>query len=147
MERRRLMLNRKYARLVAVCAVAATPFVSSTVSAGEIDGTRDVVCALTRVVACHNDGPCLQGQPRTFDLPELIVLDHKEKVLRSTRESGHEEVSPIKNMERNGDILVLQGVENSRGWDLAINVKTGSTSGAVIGEDVSFMLHGTCTAL
>jgi hypothetical protein len=33
-------------------------------------------------------------------------------------------------MERNGDILVLQGVENSRGRDLAINVKTGNTSKA-----------------
>ena len=141
------MLNRKRSQFIAVCAVAATPFVTTAVSAEGIDGTRDVVCAFTRVVACQDDGPCFQGQPRTFDLPELIVLDHKEKVMRSTRESGHKEVSPIKNLERNGDILVLQGVENSRGWDLAINVKTGNTSGAVVGEDVSFMVNGTCTAL
>ena len=141
------MLNKKYSRLVAFCVVAATPFVSTAVSAEGIDGTRDVVCAITRVVACPDDGRCLQGQPSTFDLPELLVLDHKKKVMRSTRESGHKEVSPIKNMERSGDILVLQGVENSRGWDLAINVKTGNTSGAVVGEDVSFMVNGTCTAL
>ena len=141
------MLNRKCSRLVAACTIAVTPFVSTGVSAGEIDGSSDVVCAITRVVACLEDGQCLQGQPSTFDLPELLVLDAKEKVLRTTRESGKKAVSPIKNMERNGDQIILQGVENSRGWDIAINAKTGKMSAAGVGDDVSFLVHGTCTAL
>jgi hypothetical protein len=142
-----MMMIRKYSRFVAACAVAATPFVSTTVSAAEMDGSSDIVCALTRVVACLEDGQCLQGQPSTFDLPALLVLDHKEKVMRTTRESGHKEVSPIKNIERNGDQLVLQGVENSRGWDIAINTKTGKMSAAGVGDGISFLVHGTCTAL
>ena len=75
------------------------------------------------------------------------MLDTKIKVLRSTRESGVKAVSPIKNMELNGDQLVLQGVENGRGWDIAINAKTGRMSAAGVGDDVSFLVHGTCTAL
>ena len=141
------MFNRKCSRFVAACVVAATPFVSTAVPAGEIDGSRDVVCAIMRVVACLEDGVCFQGQPSTFDLPELLVLDATEKVMRTTRESGHKESSPIKNIERNGDQLVLQGVENSRGWDIAINTKTGKMSGAGVGAGVSFLVHGTCTAL
>ena len=141
------MLNRKYSRLVAACALAATPFVSTAVSAAGIDGSSDTVCAVTRVVACLEEGACLQGQAKTFDLPELLVLDAKNKVLRGTHESGQKAVSPIKNMERNGEHLVLQGVENSRGWDIAINAKTGKMSASGVGDGVSFLAHGTCTAL
>jgi len=141
------MLIRKYTRLVAACAVAATPFVSTAVTAEGLDGSSDAVCAVTHIVACLEDGVCLQGQAKTFDLPELVVLDARNKVLRGTHESGHKAVSPLKNMEHNGEHLVLQGVENSRGWDIAINTKTGRMSGSSVGDGVSFLAHGTCTAL
>jgi hypothetical protein len=141
------MLNRKYSRLVAAGALAATPFVSSAVPAAGIDGSSDIVCAVAHVVACLEDGYCLQGQAKSFDLPELLVLDTKNKVLRGTHESGHNAVSPVKNMELNGEHLVLQGVENSRGWDIAINSKTGRMSASGVGDDISFLVHGTCTAL
>ena len=141
------MLIKKYTRLVAACAVAATPFVSTAVTAEGLDGSSDAVCAVTHIVACLEDGVCLQGQAKTFDLPELVVLDARNKVLRGTHESGHKAVSPLKNMEHNGEHLVLQGVENSRGWDIAINTKTGRMSGSSVGDGVSFLAHGTCTAL
>jgi len=76
-----------------------------------------------------------------------MVLDAKSKVLRGTHESGHKAVSPVKNMEQNGEHLVLQGVENSRGWDIAINARTGRMSGSSVGDGVTFLAHGTCTAL
>jgi len=46
------MLSRKCSRLVAACAVAATQFVSSVASAAGLDGSSDIVCAATHVVAC-----------------------------------------------------------------------------------------------
>ena len=140
------MLSRKCSRFVAACVVAATPFVSTAVPAEGLDGASNIVCAVMRVVACLEDGVCLQGQAKTFDLPELLLLDTKNKVFRGARESGHDLVSPVKNMELNGDQLVLQGVENSRGWDIAINAKTGKMSAAGVGDGVSFLVHGTCTA-
>lgn len=76
------MLNRKCSRLVAAGIVAATPFVSTAVVAEGLDGSSDVVCAVTHVVACLEDGFCLQGQAKDFDLPDLMVLDAKSKVLR-----------------------------------------------------------------
>jgi len=144
--RREIMLSRKCSRLVALCALAATPFFSPAVTAAGLDGSSNVVCAVTHVVACLENGTCLQGQAKTFDLPELVVLDTNKKVMRGTRESGHKAVSPIKNMEQNGDHLVLQGVENSRGWDIAINTKSGRMSASSVGDEVSFLAHGTCTA-
>ena len=141
------MLIRKCSRIAAACVIAATAFVTTAVSAEGLDGTSDAVCAVTLVVACTQDGTCLQGQAKTFDLPALLVLDARNKVMRATRESGLKAVSPVKNMERNGEILVLQGVENSRGWDIAINTKTGNMSASSVGDEVAFLAHGTCTAL
>jgi hypothetical protein len=142
-----MMMIRKYSRFVAACAVAATPFVSTVVSAEGIDGSSDVVCATTHIVACLEDGACLQGQAKTFDLPELLVLDAENKVIRGTYESGYKEVSPIKNMEHSGEHLIIQGVENSRGWNIAINAKTGSMSASMVGDGIGFLAHGTCMAL
>ena len=141
------MINRKCLRLVAACAVAATPFVSTAVSAEGLDGSSDIVCAVLHVVACIDDGKCLEGQAKDFDLPVLTVLDAKNKALRGAYDSGQKAVSPVNNMELIGEHLVLQGVENGRGWSISINAKTGNMNGSGVGDDVSFLVHGTCTAL
>ena len=93
-----------------------TSFASTTVSAEELDGSKDIVCAVLHVVACIKDGDCLEGQAKTFDLPALMIVDAENSVLRGTYESGHKAVSPIKNKELMSEQLVLQGVENGRGW-------------------------------
>ena len=141
-----MMLIRKCSQLIAACAVAVTSFVSVPVSAEGLDGSSDIVCAALHVVACIDDGNCLEGQAKTFDLPALMVLDAENKVLRGAYDSGNKAVSPLKNMELNGEHLVLQGVENGRGWSLSINAKTGNMNGSGVGDDVSFLVHGTCTA-
>ena len=48
-------------------------------------------------------------------------------------------------MQQSGDHLVLQGVENGRGWDMAINTRTGRMSASGVGDAVSFLAFGTCT--
>ena len=142
-----MMLIRKCSQLIAACAVAVTLFVSTPVSAEELDGSKDIVCAVLHVVACIKDGECLEGQAKTFDLPVLMIVDAENSVLRGTYESGHKAVSPIKNKELMSEQLVLQGVENGRGWTAVINTKTGNMNGSGVGDDVSFLVHGTCTAL
>ncbi len=133
--------------VAAACVIAASPFVSATVSAEGLDGSRDMVCAVMKVVGCVEGGGCVLGQAKDFDLPALVVFDTKQKVIRGTHESGHKEVSPVKNMERSKDHLILQGAEEGHGWDIAVDTKTGAMRGAVVGEAVSILVSGTCTAL
>jgi hypothetical protein len=38
-------------------------------------------------------------------------------------------------------------VENGRGWNIAINTKTGRMSASGVGDAVSFLVFGACTAL
>ena len=130
---------------LAACVVA-TPFVSTGAAAGGLDGSSDLVCAVTDVVACLEDANCAQGQARDFEHPEIFVVDSKQKVIRGVLESGHEAVSIIKNSERSGDHLIFQGVENGRSWDIAINTGNGKMSASLVGDGVSFLTFGTCTA-
>lgn len=141
------MRNRTHSWVVAACMAVATPFVSTAVSAAGMDGSSDIVCAVIDVVGCAEEGSCIQGRASSFDLPEFVILDAKKKVLRAAYESGNDAVSPVKNTERSGDHLLLQGVENGRGWDVAINTKSGRMSGAGVGDAVSFLVFGACTAL
>ena len=80
-------------------------------------------------------------------MPALIVFDAKKKVIRGTHESGHKEVSPVKNMELSKDYLILQGIEEGHGWDVAVDSKTGEMRTSMVGEAVSLLMSGTCTAL
>ena len=144
--RRRLMSKRKYLWAIAACVAAATPFVSSVTFAGKIDGAGDITCAVMDVVGC-TEGGCVQGTASSFDLPVFIILDAKKKHLKAAYESEHKDlVSPIKNIERNGTHLILQGVENNRGWDIAINTNSGKMQGSGVGDNVSFLVFGACTA-
>jgi hypothetical protein len=116
-------------------------------STAGFDGKTDVVCASVDVVACTEGPACRQGSAQSFEIPSFIFVDFKKKVVRGTRESGSDLVSPVKNFEVTESQLVLQGIENHRGWTLAIDRQNGSMSLSASGADVGFMIMGTCTAI
>ena len=124
-----------------------TTLLSGGASASGFDGTANLVCAAVDVVACTDGPTCMQGQARVFDLPSFMFVDFENKVVRATDESGHKEVSPIRNFEQTKKQMILQGVENHRGWSVAIDRKTGRMTVTSAGPDVSFMIFGSCTAL
>lgn len=142
------MRSKSYGWVVAACMAAAAPFVSAVASAGPMDGSKNIVCAVVDVVGCTETGQCAEGTARSFELPQFLIMDAGKKVIRAAYEAGHEDVSsPVKNMESSGDQLILQGVENGLGWDIAINTKNGSMSASGVGHAVSFLLFGSCTAI
>jgi len=138
------MHKRLYSTALALC-IGLT--ISGVASASEIDGTSNLICAAIDVVGCENGPGCIEGQARFFDLPEFMFVDFGQKLVRATKESGHKQVSPIKNFEKTESQLILQGIENHRGWSVAIDRQTGRMSVTLAGPDLSFMIFGACTAL
>lgn len=43
--------------------------------------------------------------------------------------------------------LILQGMEDGRGWSLVIVEETGKMSAAIAGSQVGFVVSGNCTTL
>jgi hypothetical protein len=126
---------------------AAVAAVQPGMSYAGFDASKNLVCAAIDVVGCVGGPDCSSGQAATFDLPQFMVVDFEQKVIRATDESGHKEVSPIRNLEQTDLQLILQGVENHRGWSAAIDRRTGQMTVTSAGPEVSFMIFGACTAL
>ena len=142
------MQNRKSSWALTAFIIAAAPFMATNVSAeGGLSNSTNMVCAIRDVVGCIEGSRCLQGSASSFELPELMIIDTEKKHMKSTYESGHNAVSPINNIEKSTDQLMLQGFENNHGWSIAIDTKTGSMSGSGVGRDISFLVFGTCTSL
>lgn len=144
------MNYRKYVWGIPACIISVMSFISSGAIASEqrLDGSNSMACSLVDVVACAGDkSACIKGTTRGFDLPELFIYESEGKHLRATYESGHKAVSPVKNLEVNGEHLIMQGVENSRAWSFAIDTKTGNMSGSGVGKEVNFLIFGICTTL
>jgi len=136
------MRNRK---LSSALVLGLGLLTSALASAAGFDGRSNLTCAVMDVVACTEGPTCLQGSSSTFDLPVFIFVDFKAKVVRGTNDSGSKEVSPVKNSETTEAQILLQGIEDHRGWSMAIDRRTGHFNLSSSGADVSFMLSGACT--
>ena len=133
---------------LAGAAVAAPLYLlTGPAMAAGLDGSSNMICAVTGVVACAEHANCIEAEARDFDLPDFMVMDVAEMVVRGTHISGNNEVSPIKNMELSGEHLIIQGVEESQGWSIAIDSEKGDMSAAVTGDMVSFILTGACAPI
>jgi hypothetical protein len=143
-------MNIRTRVLSASILFGVTLFASSSASAkDEIDGSANLICAAFDVMACLDGGICSRGEARSFEMPEFMNVDFKDKVVHATYDAASDKTanSPIKNSETSGNQLILQGVENNHGWTIAIHRETGRMSLAVVGDEVSFSIFGACKAL
>ncbi len=141
------MHKKLHLKVLALGFGMITSLMSVVVLAEGLDGNGNVICAAIDVVGCENGPGCVEGSARSFDLPEFMFVDFNNKLVRATKESGHKQISPIKNLEKTESQLILQGVENQRGWSVAIDRQTGRMSVTSAGPDLSFMVFGACTAI
>lgn len=141
------MKNRIHSGKLASGLGLAAALLAPVAMADSFSGKNNAVCATTNVVACTDNGVCLQGQAQTFDLPVFMFIDIKKNSIRTTDDSGEDASSPIKAKEITELSVILQGFENHRGWTLAIDRSDGSMNLSSTGPDVNFMITGNCTAL
>ena len=134
---------------LAMASIAITIGVAPVAaSAAGLDGSANLVCAATRVVACTRAAVCFEGDASTFELVEFMFVDFKAKVVKArTLGDARKEESPIRSLEKSNTQLILQGVENGHGWGMAIDQTGGRMTAAIAGESASFMIFGVCTAL
>jgi hypothetical protein len=116
------------------------------VSAAGLDGKTNLVCAAVHVIGCTNGPGCREGTAKSFDLPQFMFVDFKKQEIHATDETGINVVSPIRSSEMTEQQIILQGIENHRGWSATIHRGNGELTVASSGAGVSFMVFGACTA-
>jgi hypothetical protein len=116
-------------------------------AADDLTGEDEILCAGLFANRCFSNGECVTGSPETWNMPQFIEIDLDNKMLRTTEASGLNRQTPIKNIERDGDMVFLQGVEMGRAFSLAVNLKTGHMTAAVAFDGVAVDAFGACTPI
>jgi hypothetical protein len=116
------------------------------VSAAGLDGKSNLVCTAVDVIGCTNGPGCREGTANSFGLPQFMFVDFEKQEIHATDELGINVVSHIKSSEMTEQQIILQGIENHRGWSVTIHRGNGEMTVASSGSGVSFMVFGACTA-
>ena len=126
-------------------AAALALLVWTAVSADNLEGEQQFICSFAIATVCTADGECEIGVPWSWNIPQFIEVDLDKQTLSTTKASGENRVSPVKNAERHDGAIFLQGVERGRAYSFVITEETGMVSVAVAREDISVAVFGACT--
>jgi hypothetical protein len=140
------MQNKKQFTALALGLGLSAGILSAGATAAGLSGTGKLICASSGVVGCIAGPSCVQGTAASFDVPTFMFVDFKKKLVTATDAEGVDAESPIKNQEITDKRIILQGVENHRGWSMAIDRVSGEMSLSANGPGVDFMIYGACTA-
>lgn len=134
-------MNKLNAMVLVLSFIFVAPL---SVGAGDFDGSKQLLAAITEGIECGPDGECLEVMPEDINIPAFIKINFKEKKISGTRENGEIASTRIENIARMDGKLILQGAENGRGWSMVITEETGKMALTASGDQVGFVLFGNC---
>jgi hypothetical protein len=137
-------MNSKTVLLFLTLAAAAS---WAPAQADDLHGASKILCAAAQATVCTVDGECVSGAPWNWNIPQFVVVDLGEKRLGTTKASGENRTTPIKNVERADGLIVLQGVEAGRAFSFVIDETSGMLSAAVARADLTVSAFGSCTPM
>jgi hypothetical protein len=120
-------------------------------SAGDFDGSKELMCACVRVIECGPDGKCAEVSAEEARIPQFIRINFEQKTISAPQWGENQTPSPIENFEGIDGKLILQGAEDGYrevrdgvGWSLAISEETGKMVLTESGDQVAFVVFGAC---
>ena len=120
---------------------------AATLRADDLTGSEHFLCSSVEVTVCTALGECASEPPWNLNVPQFIEVDLENNKLSTTEASGENRSTAIKNLERDGDVIFLQGVENARAFSFVIHEKDGLVSIAVARDGLSVSVFGSCTPM
>ena len=131
--------------LMAIAMMASCVWVTPTF-AETVDGSKNAVCAALTALVCIAGKGCAQGTSESINVPQFFHVDFAGQAIRATRPNGDKISTKIRSKVQEKGELILQGVENGRGWSMAISEKSGSATLTVAGDKIAYTVFGACTA-
>lgn len=132
-------LNLLIPTMVLICV---TPLL---ISAGNLDGSVPLLCAVVETFECSENGDCQQGTAQSINFPQFLKINFKTKIISGNRVGGEERTTKIENMEHSNGKLILQGTQNGKGWSMVITEAIGKMTVTASDEEVGFIVFGACT--
>ena len=124
---------------------------SLTVWAGDFDGSRPLLLAVSSAMECTPDDGCRPVTPESMDLPRFLKIDFTKKAIGPAAGDNTKPASAIERMELVDGKLILQGAEDGYqsvrdglGWTIAIAEDSGRVVLTASGDQVAFVVFGAC---
>src|SRR5262245_64416139 len=140
----RAVMATALAGIIFVVALVITS-TSPTALAAALDGSAPIICAGAEVRECEAGSMCLPLRPEHVNLPAMIEIDAKQKMLTGLG-SKDKRTAPIQAVEQRDGRLIMYGGQEGRGWTLVLTEATGRLTASVVDDGFSFVLFGTCAA-
>jgi hypothetical protein len=115
---------------------------ASAVFAQPRDQPQPLLCAMMTVLECDAAGACTRRTAESKELPPFLVVDPGQQMVRGLGTDPRR--TPITSAKRFDGQLIVQGGEAGRGWSATITETTGKMAVAVVDDDVTFSIFGTC---
>jgi hypothetical protein len=128
--------------LLVVGALVCLVVLPSTTPGAPLDSSKPVLCALTSVIECSQQGKCEHSTADGANVPAFVRVNTPERVL-STVDGAR--TSPIAGLQRENGRLMIQGMQNARAWSAVINEETGQLAATVAEADGAIVIAGACT--
>jgi len=109
------------------------------------DGTAPLICAVIEAFECNLEQDCNEGNLEQMNIPQFIRIDVANKIISIPEGVGEKRESTIKSFEIDNGTLIMQGVQNGRGWSIAIAEDTGKMTATASSGVGGFVIFGACT--
>ena len=126
--------------------------ISTAATAGNFDGSKELICAVMDITECGPGGKCQQLTAEEVGIPLFLKIDFKKNEISAILNDGSKKSTTIERSEKVDGKLIIQGAEegiegvrDGVGWSLAIAEDTGKTVLTASGDEVGFVIFGACT--
>jgi len=140
MEQAMASMRRKAAAVSAFALLGTVALPAIGLGAGQFDGSKPFLCAMTTIMECDGSGQCERRTHEAASAPTFLRVDVGAQVLTA----GANRRTTFRTTKLDGR-LILQGGENGRGWSATINEESGQLAAAVVDDDFTFSIFGACT--
>ena len=123
-----------------------------TAFSGDFDGIKPLAGSVDKIIEINKFKIINDVDPDAVGLPRNFLIDFKEKLLRPSKDSIVRKTSKIYRVEHIENKLVLQGInegveniDDGLAWSITISKKTGKVVLSASGDDIAYVVFGTCT--
>ena len=126
----------------------------SATAAADFDGSKPLLCSTVTVNECVPGGSCETVSNKDVGAPDFIRIDVRKKTMTGTADGAERPSNKIESSGVLGNSLFLQGKasglehlpEDSLAWSVSVNQVTGDMVLTASGDEVAFVIFGSCIA-
>jgi hypothetical protein len=125
------------------------------VTAADFDGSKPLLCASMELQECIPGVGCERVTADNINAAEFFRIDVKKKTIVVSARNQSRPPQRIESSSKTDDLLVIQGSDNGvegvrddgLAWSIAIDKISGKMVLTASGDEVGFVVFGSCTVI